>query len=227
MKTKQNSFFLIIILCLWMAPVYPVFAQNMFTEGIIKYKITLLAPQNPDGSVLSRPDQKGTYTLYIKNKKVRKDLDLDDGFSSISITDYKIGKNIILKTVTKIKYALETDIGEETEEQKRFLNGRFLAGSGRKKIGGTLSREGTLTYTDGKQLHFYYDPQYKMELPYVFEQFPELEGIPTEFELNLSGGYRTRFELISMDIRPVRNAIFRVPEGYRIISKKEYEQLAK
>jgi hypothetical protein len=210
-----------------MVPVYPVFAQELFTEGTIKYKVTILAPPNPDDPTATRPAQNGTYVLYIKNKKVRKDLILDGGFRSTNLADYRVGKNIILKTVAGIKYALETDVQDELEEQKRFVNGKFLAGAESKKIGNILSQEGMLTYSNGEHLHFYFDPEYKMELSYVFEQFPELEGIPAEFELNLSGGYKTRFELVSVTAEPIRNSIFRVPEGYRIISKKEYEQLAK
>ncbi len=217
---------LLILFCLC-ALSLSVAAQTTFTEGIISYQVSILNP----GAIPEDPaypaTQKGTFTLQIKNHSVHQRLVLEDGFSNTSIINYATGKHIILRQINAINYAVELNIRDMVKKNALHYGATLQPGNNTRLIRNLKAEDATLTYKKGKNLYFFYLPGYTLEHPEIFEFMPELKGIPALFDIPLSNGYVTHFELKDLVAQPIDNSIFSIPEGYRIISQKEYDKLMK
>ncbi len=201
-------------------------AQEKFSEGIIKYKITITGQvPTPANEPALTETKSGTLTISIKGDNVREDIQLEDGYTHSQISNYATEKEIILQTINTTRYAIELNLKDQRKKNAGYYDALLQLGSGRKTIAGKDAREGALKYKNGSSLNFYFVNEYELKHPEVFEQLPEIKGIPAEYDLPMSNGFTTHFELSSIEAEPVSNATFRIPEGYRIISRKEYDKL--
>ncbi len=205
---------------------FSVFAQEKLGEGILTYSITISGKvPTPANEPALTETKSGTLTIYLKDDNVRQDITLEDGYRHSRISNYTTGKDIILQTINTIKYAIELSMKDERRRNAAYLNAAMEQGKGQKKIGNFDATEGILRYKDGTVFSLYYIDHYELKHPEVFEHSPELKGIPVQFDIPMSNGFTTHFELKTIGPEPVSNTVFQVPQGYRIISKKEYEKL--
>jgi hypothetical protein len=205
---------------------YSAFAQEKLGEGILVYNIAISGKvPTPANEPALTETKSGTLTIYLKDDNVRQDITLEDGYRYSRLSNYTTGKDIILQTVNTIRYAIELSMKDERRKNAVYLNAAMEKGKGRKKIGNFDAAEGILKYRDGSVFSLYYIDRYELKHPELFEHSPELKGIPAQFDIPMSNGFTTHFELKTISAEPVSNSIFQVPEGYRIISKKEYEKL--
>ena len=213
-------FFVIILL-------FPSFAlaQVLFSEGVMEYNIQIK-------SVKDSVDKQGTYLIQLKDGNVRKELKLNDGYSNVSVTNFNSNRHIFLQKINHQPYAVEM-----TEKEYRKQTTKYQ--------GATYKKEGTwltenverpqqltgqkwmIKYKDGKDFIVYASEKYTLQYPEIFERSPQLKGIPVFFQITMENGYTMSFRLEKCVPDPVSNAVFRIPEGYRIISKQEYDKLAK
>lgn len=201
-------------------------AQEQLTEGILTYAVAISGKvPTPANEPALTETKSGTLTIYLKDDNIRQDIRFDDGYTYSRISNYTTDKDIILQTINTIRYAIEVSMKEERKKVAPFLNATVEQGKSRKNIGGLEAREATLKYKDGSTLALFYVNQYSLAHPEIFERAPELQGIPAQFDVPMSNGFTTHFELKTISREPVATATFRVPEGYRIISRKEYEKL--
>lgn len=208
-----------LITCCYLAP-----AQEKFTEGILTYDITITGKVPTPADEPSLIETKsGIMTIYIKNGNLRQDIQLEDGYSHSRIISYNISKEIILQTINTAKYAIETGLNDQ--QNTDFTGAVLQRGYEHKRIAGNDAYEATLKYRNGALFPFYYIDKYELPYPEIFERSPELKGIPAEFDVPMSNGFSTHFTLKKIDAVPVPTATFKVPAGYRIISKKEYDKL--
>lgn len=213
--------FILLLTCLLTGPLNHLQAQKMLAEGQITYLIHLIAPNN------TTPTQSGHFTITIKNNRVLQELAITGGYKSVSISRYKSGKYIILQTVNKIHYAIEMDLQTVLDGNHDKRDARLLPGGQTRQLHQYTIHAASLEYTNGQRFPFFYVKDYLLEHPEIFAAMPELKGIPAIFELPMNNGYLTRFELQTIEEIPVDNEVFQVPESYRIISEKEYQQLIK
>lgn len=206
------------------ALVAPAYAQQKFTEGTIEYTISINAPAVP-GTEGAGTSKAGTLVFYIKDHNVRQDLKLEDGYIYSRIGNFVTEKDIILQTLNTVNYAIETDLNSLKAKASAYYGAKLENGKQTKKLGDIEVQEATLKYKDGSSMQFYYAKSHQLAHPEIFEHMPELKGIPALFDIPMSNGYKTHFELKKIAQEPIGNAVFRVPEGYRIISKKEYDKL--
>lgn len=205
---------------------FSAFAQQKLAEGIITYKVTITGKVPTPANEPSLTETKsGTMSIYIKDDNLRQDIRLEDGYMHSRISNYTTGKDVILQTINTVRYAIEVSLSDQHKKNQAFYNAVMQPGKGKKQLGGFEAREGTLRYKDGSVFSLYFIDAYTMAHPDIFDRTPELSGIPAEFDLPMSNGFTTHFELSNISMEPVGNHIFRIPEGYRIISKKEYERL--
>lgn len=203
-----------------------VFAQEKLGEGILIYNITISGKvPTPANEPALTETKSGTLTIYLKDDNVRQDITLEDGYKYSRISNYTTGKDIILQTINTIRYAIELSMKDERKKNSAYLNAAMEKGKGQKKVGNFDASEGILRYKDGSVFSLYYIDRYELKHPELFEHSPELKGIPAQFDIPMSNGFTTHFELKTIGPEPVSNTTFQVPEGYRIISKKEYEKL--
>lgn len=216
----------IILICSLAALPFIVEAQQKFTEGVITYNVTITGkiPTPADEPALTET-KSGTMTISIKGDNIREDIKLEDGYKHSQINNYATGKEIILQTINTIHYAIEINLKDQRKNNIAYYGAERQNGSGKKSIAGFEALESTWKYKNGTALNLYYITAYELDHPEIFDQFPELKGIPAMYDVPMSNGFTTHFELKSIQAAPVDNATFRVPEGYRIISRKEYDKL--
>lgn len=202
------------------------FAQEKFTEGIITYQITITGkvPTAANEPALTET-KSGTLTISIKGDNVREDIKLEDGYSHAQISNYATDKEVILQSINAARYAIEINLKDQRRTNAACYDAEQQDGKGQKSIAGMDATESSLKYKNGTTMNFFYLAAYELKHPELFEQFPELKGIPAVYDVPMSNGFTTHFELISMQPEPIASAIFRIPEGYRIISRKEYDKL--
>lgn len=203
--------------------VAPAYAQQKLTEGTIEYAISINGPAAEAGETVT--GKAGTLVFSIKEHNVRQDLKLDDGYTYSRIGNFVTEKDIILQTLNTVNYAIETDLNSLKLKTSAYYGARLEEGKQTKKVNNIEVREAVLRYKDGTVMQFYYTKGHELPHPEIFERMPELKGIPAIFDIPMSNGYVTHFELKRIAPEPVGNAVFRIPEGYRIISKKEYDKL--
>lgn len=200
-------------------------AQVKFSEGILQYRVQV---KNAGDSV----SKEGTYTIHIKEGNVRKELHLPDGYDNITLTNFNLGKHIILHKINRQHYAVEMSEKEHRKSWSKYSNANY------KKEGTWLEenverpeeqpgQKYTVKYKDGKSQIVYAMGKYFLDYPQLFERTPDLKGIPVAFSIEVGSGFTMSFRLVKCSPEPVSNAVFRIPEGYRIISRKEYDKLAK
>jgi hypothetical protein len=216
---------IILLFCLAAFP-FIAEAQQKFTEGIITYNITITGKiPTPANEPALTETKSGTMTITIKGDNIREDIKLEDGYTHAQIRNYATGKEIILQTINTVHYAIEINLKDQRKKNAAYYGAIQQAGNGKKNIAGHEASESTWKYKDGAALNLYYISAYELDYPEIFDQFPELKGIPAMYDVPMSNGFTTHFELKSIQAQPIDNVTFRVPEGYRIISRKEYDKL--
>jgi len=202
------------------------YGQEKLSEGVLTYALTISGkvPTLANEPALTET-KSGTLLIYVKDNYVRQDIRLEDGYTYSRISNYITDKDIILQTINTTRYAIEVGMKDERKKNMSFMDATLEAGRNRKKIGELEAQEATLKYKNGSSFPLYYVDQYTLAHPEVFERSPELKGIPAQFDIPGSNGFTTHFELKALSREPVANSVFQVPEGYRIISRKEYEKL--
>jgi hypothetical protein len=201
-------------------------AQQKFTEGIITYNITIAGKvPTPANEPALTESKSGTMTISIKGDNIREDIKLEDGYTHSQISNYATGKEIILQAINTTYYAIEISLKDQRKNNAAYYGAEQQSGNGKKNIAGFDALESTWKYKNGTAISLYYMNNYELNHPEIFDQFPELKGIPVMYDVPMSNGFTTHFELKSIQAEPVDNATFRVPEGYRIISRKEYDKL--
>lgn len=216
----------LISLLLIILPATSIVAQEKLSEGVLTYHITITGKvPTPANEPALTETKSGTLTIYLKEDNVRQDISLEDGYRYSRISNYTTDKDIILQTINTVKYAIEVSMKESRKKNSAFMDAVLKKGKGKKDIAGYTATEAVLQYKDGSEFPLYYTEQYELNHPELFEHAPQLKGLPVLYDIRMSNGFTTHFELKTINLQPVANAAFRVPEGYRIISRKEYEKL--
>jgi hypothetical protein len=202
------------------------FSQQKFTEGTLRYKITITGTIPTPADEPTMPEtQNGILTIQIKDELIRQDLLLEDGYSNTRISNYITDKGLVLQTINTMKYAIEVSLKERGKMNEKYNYGSLEPGKGKRSFGTVEGVEANYHLTDGSSLHFYYIADYELKYIDIFDGMPRIKGIPASFDMPMANGFSMHFELESILPHPVPHATFKVPEGYRIISKKEYEKL--
>ncbi len=196
-----------------------VLAQKMFTEGKITYAVSIKAPDTRTAT------QHGLFTITIKNNRVVQRLEIEGGYTNVSISSYRTGKYISLRKVNNTHYAIEMDLQTIVQNNAGKKNAKMTDGKQTRQLHQYTIHAASLIYKNGEKFPFFYLPDFQLEHPEIFEAMPDLKGIPAIFELPMNRGFNTRFELMSIVEMPIENSAFQVPEGYRVISEKEYRNL--
>ncbi len=220
------SFKIVFLLSWAMFLNFEINAQRKLAEGILVFDITISGKIRDTEDRI--PEQKtGTLTLFVKDDNIRQDIRLEDGYQYSRLINYTTKKELVLQHINTIKYAIETNLSDFYNKVQTFRNAELFTSTHKEHKNGFEALSATLTYKDGSVFPFYYINDYELKHPEIFERMPDLKGIPVVFDLPMNNGFVTHFQLRSITQEPVANTIFRVPEGYRIITKKEYDKLIK
>lgn len=203
-------------------------AQKLVSEGTINYKVTISGKvPTPANEPAITESKSGTVSIKIKGDNIRQDVQLEDGYKHSQISNFTTGKEIILQSVNGLKYAIEINIKDKEKQNSQYYNAAITLNKDMKSFAGYDSKSATATYKNGTTLALFILQDYYLNYPQIFDRFPDLKGIPASYDLLMGNGFTTHFELTTLNEDPIQNALFRIPEGYRIISQKEYEKLLK
>lgn len=191
-------------------------AQKPFLEGTITYKVKL----DTDDDIKT-----GTYIITIKGGQIRKEMRLT-GLDYVIIINCRTGKVYSLQNRSGKKYAIELTIEEMLAEQDKF-RGYVLTDMHRDntQIAGYAVSWGNVRYKDGATATVAYSRDWRPAEAVTFERFPAAGFMPLDFRYKNESGISVSFEALKIDAEPVENAVFRVPDDYKIISNAEYREM--
>lgn len=195
-------------------------AQKPFAEGVITYRVKLTPPND----AADRAIQTGTFTVFIKDHFVRRDLKMGSGFQSSFLVDEAAGTTYSLQKTPTRQYAIKLTPQRIADRQERFA-GYKLDDEKPIKVGGNPCQQATVTYKDGTKESICYSKAWKLLQDNIFDRFPGLQSIPVVYDFHTSNGSLLHFEVERISQEPIESAQFRVPQGYQIISENEQQEL--
>lgn len=197
-----------------------VWAQKPFTEGTIHYKVRVEAGA---GKVVD-----GSYTFTIKNGRLRKDIQLSNGYQDVLIVDCDHNTAYSLQTFNGKKYAIQLTVAELTGRQQKYAGYTLREDKNTGRIiAGLTANKGELTYPDGTHFQIYFSNEWYAEKGITYERFPDARFLPLSYAFVTESNITMYMEADKVTLAPVENSLFRVPGDYKIISNSEYKQLKK
>ncbi len=191
-------------------------AQKKLVEGSVTYKAVM---NNADGTT-----KEGVYIVSVKNKQVRKELRLGTDFENVIIFD-NTDKLYTLKSVKEKNFAVEMSPEDYNKRNEKYAGASVKKTDETKTIAGFKALSALMSYKDGNSVKVFYTPDWTTDVPYLFERFDLLNGLPLAFDYKNDQGAVINFEAINIDESVVENSKFKVPAGYKIISNEEYKSM--
>jgi len=210
----------LVLLLLLLLTVTGAMAQKPFIEGFIVYKAQI---EMTDGSVVT-----GTYTFTFKNGRIRKALKLNNGYEDIILINNTQKTAYSLQAKGNRKYAIQLNVDDLEKQQTHFAGYQLDEEKNEGKIiAGITAFKGRVRYKDGSATDIYYTSEWCPDKSLTYDRFPDAKFLPLSYSYKDASGAVLRLEAEKVDLKPVENALFRVPSDYKIISYKEYRQLNK
>jgi hypothetical protein len=195
-------------------------AQKQFAEGMLTYKVTIEQSADQEGLV----QYQGKYIITVKGKLLRKELVMDNGFRNIML--YTSNATYMLRNAGNKKLAIEMDRQEMDNINARYKDFSITNGKETKTIAGIEAQRAVITYKDGNHLDLFCTTNWQPGEA-IFDKFPGITVMPMSYTLKNEDGTIMHFKLIKAEEKAIENKTFTVPEDYKIMTHKEYEQLAK
>jgi hypothetical protein len=197
-------------------------AQKAFREGTLIYNVTLDPPENQEGVV----QYTGTYTITIKDKLVKKELKMDNGFSSVMLFDENNQTVYALREMQGKKYAIQLDPASLAQKRARYENFSVKEKGADSDIAGLPVKRGIVTYKDGSSKEIHFSKEWMPEV-LLFDQLPGIQVLPLVFQSRGEDGLLMHFRIHKIIADPVESSVFKIPQDYKIMTSQEYRQLSK
>jgi hypothetical protein len=191
-------------------------AQKLFVEGELLYAITI-SQNNPEQKTPN--NIQGTLSIKQKGHAVLKELLLKNGFKSTKLFLGQAKPSYSFILIAEQNFALKSD------EESLKCNNLTLETlpTDIKSIAGFKTERGKILCKDRKPIVLYYTQEWQTNNPLLFEEFSSFKALPLAFEINNEDGSLIRFELMKIENKPMENATFQIPNGYKTISQEEYK----
>jgi hypothetical protein len=191
-------------------------AQKLFVEGELLYAITI-SQNNPEQKTPN--NIQGTLSIKQKGHAVLKELLLKNGFKSTKLFLGQAKPSYSFILIAEQNFALKSD--EESLKCKALTLETLPTDI--KSIAGFKTERGKILCNDRKPIVLYYTQEWQTNNPLLFEEFSSFKALPLAFEINNEDGSLIRFELMKIESKPMENATFQIPNGYKTISQEEYK----
>jgi hypothetical protein len=197
-------------------------AQKLFVEGVIIYEVTF----KTNDPLAGNTEYRGTYTITVKEKQVRKEMRMNNGYDDVVVYDNNSNTAFSLKTVYGKKYAIQLNPDDYMDTITKFGGFTISDEDETKKIAGVSARKAVLTYTDGSTCNLYYTSEWAPADKFMFEHFPQIKYLPIVFTYT-QNGIIMHFKATRIESEPVESSLFKIPPDYQIMSYAEYKQMGK
>jgi len=216
MNYRATIFFLISSLLVSISGI----AQKPFTEGTISYNIKLTSADHTEYN--------GVYTFTFKGPHIKKELKLDNGFSDVVIMDCGVNTVYSLQNRSGKKYAIQLSMNDVFKRQAPFSTFTLnTEENSSKSIAGYPAYKCKVSYKNGTTSDIYYSKDWYPAQAITFERFPGAKFLPMQYSYTDENGTTMEFEVSSIELSPVENAVFRIPPDYKMISYEDYKQLTR
>lgn len=219
---SRSKYYIFILLSLLYATA--LVAQEPFAEGCIVYTVTM----DPAESSAGITSHSGTYRIYLRNRMIRKELELDNGYRHVLIWDGSKRTGYSLQATGGRQYAVQLTREDIEAPSKRYR--KFTITDLREEkqsIAGYTCQPATVNYPDGTKANLCYTKDRKLSEAPMYDWLPGISFLPLSFEIKNEAGILMRFQADYLLAAPMEHSLFRVPEGYHIISNNEYKKLTR
>jgi hypothetical protein len=199
------------------------FAQKALNEGVLTYNISI---QTVNGEKPVAGGLNGAVlTIYLTKDKSRTEMVSTPG-TETTVFDSKEDKGFILKEYSGQKLMI-TATGDNWSQKNRMNRNLVFADAGTATINGIACRKATAQSADGKSYTVYYDPAIIIANKSYNNAFPQIRGLPVQFELS-SGNLVFKYILTKNSSEAIASNRFDAPKaGFRVMTYEENQQLKK
>ena len=199
------------------------FAQKALNEGILTYNISIqtVNGEKPVAGALNG----AVLTIYLTKDKSRTEMVSTPG-TEATVFDSKENKGFILKEYSGQKLMITTT-GDNWLQKNQVNRNLVFTDAGTATINGIVCRKTTAQSADGKSYTVYYDPSVIIANKSYNNAFPQIQGLPVQFELS-SGNLVFKYVLTKNSSEAIASNKFDAPKaGFRVMTYEENQQLKK
>lgn len=201
-----------------------VFSQKQINEGTLSYNITIETIKGE--KQLSSALNGAVLNLFITKDKSRTEMTSKLGLET-TVFDNKTGKGFILKEYSGQKLMITTSADNWTQKNQVNSNLIFEVADDTAMVAGYTCKKATAKSVDGKNFTVYYDPKVLVTNKTYNNAFPQIEGIPVQYEFQ-SGNLIMKYTLIKYNTDVLPLIKFDAPKvGFRAMTYEENQQLKK
>lgn len=202
-------------------------SKDSYREGILTYNITYLEDKQKNPIIELLPNQ-----VQIKFKEDNTVIIVEGFWGTFQIkfiSNQSLKKNYTLLRILDKTYYVENSIDsinagfENLNDIKISTDKTDTA-----MIAGVISYSANViskTLCDSV-LKFYYTYDINIKNPNAGSPFKDIDGVLTKFTTEVMG-IKMQFKLSKIEEKPVDISEFKVPEGYKKISRKKFEEILK
>lgn len=200
------------------------FAQKQLTDATIVYN---LAIETRNGEKqLSNGLNGAVLTISLTKDKSKTELVSVPG-TETNVYDSKAGKGFILKEFSAQKLMITTSTENWAQKNQNIKKQVFTTDNSETTIAGYKCKKAATANADGKNYTVYYDPTVTMTNTNYNNAFPQIAGLPVQFELS-SGNLVFKYTLSTYTADAIPASKFDAPKaGFRVMTYEENQQLKK
>ncbi len=201
-----------------------VFSQKQINEGMLSYTISIETVKGE--KQLGSASNGAVLNLFITKDKSRTEMTSKLGVET-TVFDNKAGKGFILKEYSGQKLMITTNADNWSQKNQIISNLAFTVSDETTMVAGFNCKKATATSADGKTYIVYYDPTVKISNKTYNNAFPQIEGMPVQYEIQL-GNLIFKYTLTKYNTDVLPTTKFDAPKvGFRTMTYEENQQLKK
>lgn len=203
-----------------MSAVQPAAAQEKLKEGKVTFEISINNAEEMNDQMLAMMPKE--MTVYFKNGKSRGEMDMMGG-KVISITDSKAGETVTCMDIMGKKQAIKTTREDAEKEKSKAGDYEVKITDDTKEIAGYKCKKAIITYknkddkTSDMIVWFTNELEASNSEKYSWKG---IDGYMMEFSVD-QRGMGMKFTCTSVKKQSVEDDMFKIPEGYTIMTQEE------
>ena len=199
-------------------------AQKQLTDATIVYNLSI-ETRNGEKQ-LANGLNGAVLTISLSKDKSKTELVSGPG-TETTVYDAKAGKGFILKEFSAQKLMITTSADNWAQKNQNIKKLAFTTDETSTTIAGYNCKKAITTNADGKNYTVYYDPSVTMANTSYNNAFPQIVGLPVQFELR-SGNLVFIYTLSSYNADTIAANKFEAPKSrFRVMTYEENQQLKK
>jgi hypothetical protein len=184
-------------------------AQTIINEGKIIYDVYIT--NNLD-------EQKGQLIITIKNNKLKREMKMNNGYTNTILFDASTGQSNVYNDMNGNKFAKVVSKADVLLQNQKFAKATYIADAATKMIINKTCNAVNIAYADGNKNTVYYATDYRVGIPEFYSMFPELKGIPMQYEV-VTNSNKIVLVAKSVEQIPIDALEIASPTGYKLLKK--------